>query len=794
MIVKSLHEKPHLTAKYWAMAYYSCIYNLNLRPVKSMGNQCPHNIWANRKLDINAVPTLPFGTIVMAHIPVKLQHALGGRSQEMIVVGSAPGYKGGILLFNPLTKKYIVRRSFKSFGDQQPVSPIYKISVEFESLEHKPELLQSHIPTSEVLSSQKSTPVHITRSLMQSINKFSSLSSFDEDDGFSSDGEHSTAINSVNDRSTSTGDNIRRSGRARKPSFKTVNFADAGYLFKGWEYVLRTEAQHALKIASRASISPSLDTEQDPRSFDIAKTLPDAPLWIAAKDNEMQSFRDHSTYHKPDVPIESIDKSLILPSKIVLTRCKNPDGSFKKCKFRLCIQGNRQRVSSLIYDTLAESNYAGTVKSESLRMLLSIACELDWELVSWDVGTAFLHPKLKPGEIIYMRRPKGLTDEDMPEVVQLDKCIYGLRQASAYFREHSDKALKSIGFTPLISDPQVYKMTVDGELIIVSTHVDDFGVMSPSKRLIASVKAQLSKVYKLSEVPNMTHHLGLKIDRDRVNRSLFISQPAYIADMLTTIQCGCLQGCEHTNDRGPRGPPQAAQLEVLTLLPVKLHELFMKKVGSLLYLAMDSRPDILHAVTSLSRFCQAPSAVHMKAADHVLSYVSSTRELGLTLHSGEGIVLYATVDASYAYHKDLKSHTGCTLHIGRHSGSVLTQTKKQTVTADSSTVAEFIAAHYAAKQIMWARNFLSELGFAQGQPTTLFEDNKSTIALINNKGNGSKTKHIELRYQFIREQVALGHIKLEYLCTEDMTSDMLTKVTGPTTFLHLRPRLLGSIV
>ena len=95
---------------------------------------------------------------------------------------------------------------------------------------------------------------------------------------------------------------------------------------------------------------------------------------------------------------------------------------------------------------------------------------------------------------------------------------------------------------------------------------------------------------------------------------------------------------------------------------------------------------------------------------------------------------------------------------------------------------------------MWARNFLEELGFPQKGPTTLFEDNKSTISLIENDGNGSKTKHIDLRYQFIREQVKLLRIIMKHLGTENMTSDMLTKVTGPTTFLHLRPSLLGKVM
>ena len=171
--------------------------------------------------------------------------------------------------------------------------------------------------------------------------------------------------------------------------------------------------------------------------------------------------------------------------------------------------------------------------------------------------------------------------------------------------------------------------------------------------------------------------------------------------------------------------------------------------------------------------------------------MAGTPSLGITLHSGEGIVLYATVDASYGNHIDRKSHTGCTLHIGRRSGSFLTRSKKQTVTADSSTIAELIAAFTVTKEIMWARSLLAEIGYPQLEPTIIYEDNMSTIAMVNNDGNSQKTKHIDIRYNLTREQVKNKVITMEHLKTIDMTSDILTKPLAGTPFLHLRPLLLG---
>ena len=109
----------------------------------------------------------------------------------------------------------------------------------------------------------------------------------------------------------------------------------------------------------------------------------------------------------------------------------------------------------------------------------------------------------------------------------------------------------------------------------------------------------------------------------------------------------------------------------------------------------------------------------------------------------------------------------------------------------SSTEAEFVATTEAAKEIIWARLLLYDLGFPQTQPTVLYEDNQSTIKLIGDESYHAKTKHIDVRFHFIREHCMNGDITVEYLDTKNMTSDILTKALGCGEFLHLRPSLLG---
>jgi hypothetical protein len=504
--------------------------------------------------------------------------------------------------------------------------------------------------------------------------------------------------------------------------------------------------------------------------------------WMNVTSVELESLKKMSVWHTPKIPFYDIPKQKIIPSKIIFARKYNADGTFQKYKARLCARGDRWQ------EALGVETYAGTVKSESIKLLLGIAAEENFEICCVDVETAFLHSPLPSDQTIYMRRPVGLTDLDMPEIVELDKCIYGLPQASNRFREHSDGVLRKLGFTPTISDPCVYVMYKNGGRVYALIHVDDIGLIGTTVQLLTEVKTGLSATYTLKET-DMSNYLGMHIVRDRPGRSIKLLQTGYV-DSLVLKYGPELQEYPSTPST-PMLPVPGTSPPLSPLLGKKDITEYQGMVGSLMYLASQTRPDILYAVCAHARFSRTPTVDNRKGVIRILSYISCTRDLGLKLFSGEGIVLYATVDASYACHTDLKSHTGCTLHLGRNSGSVFSLSKKQTVTADSSTVAELIAAHLAAHEIMWARNFLSELGYPQIKPTTLFEDNMSTISLIVNKGNGQRSKHIDLRYNFVREQVVEKVLAIIHLSGVDMTSDILTKPLGPTAFLHLRPKLLG---
>ena len=514
----------------------------------------------------------------------------------------------------------------------------------------------------------------------------------------------------------------------------------------------------------------------------MALDNPDREGFIKATATEIASIRSMNTWDPADnIPL-TIPKSDIGCSKLVYDKKYHPDGTFDKYKARLVFRGDKW------YDQYHNKTYAGTVMSESVRMLLAIAAAQDLELQSADVRSAFLYGEIPDNQFIYMRRPPGLTDSDMPPLVRLRKCIYGLPMASAKFRAHSDATLRNMGFTSTVSDPRIYvKFYPDETRAYVSVHVDDFGVAASNLDMIKDIMDGFRNTYNITINIELNYYLGMLIWRDRPNRTIKLSQPGYINDLVETYNINITKPPITPMIDIPRPLASDSNPQLSTEQKVE----YQAKVGSLLWIANGTRPDCLYPVNIRSRYTHNPTAFDMKAVDRILEYIAGTPDLGLLFKSDQGVILSATVDASYGNHDDRKSHSACTLHIGRDSGAFISRSKKQTVTADSSTVAEFIAAHLATKEIMWARSLLAELGHPQLEPTILYEDNMSTIHMINNDCNSQKTKHIDIRYNLVREQVQKRHLTMLHLSTKEMTSDILTKALGPTPFMHLRTKLLG---
>ena len=179
---------------------------------------------------------------------------------------------------------------------------------------------------------------------------------------------------------------------------------------------------------------------------------------------------------------------------------------------------------------------------------------------------------------IYVRRPAGLTDADMPAVIRLRKCLYGLPHAPATFRKHSDAALRSLGYTPTISDPRLYvKINVDGTKVYIAVHVDDFGIAASNKSLMKEVVNQIRAIYQCVE-GDLDFYLGMQVVRDRVKRTITVSQPGYLDDLRAEYGI--------TSTKGPLTPmvdkPRESESETNPRLNAAGIQLYQSKVGSTL--------------------------------------------------------------------------------------------------------------------------------------------------------------------------------------------------------------------
>ena len=218
-------------------------------------------------------------------------------------------------------------------------------------------------------------------------------------------------------------------------------------------------------------------------------------------------------------------------------------------------------------------------------------------------------------------------------------------------------------------------------------------------------------------------------------------------------------------------------------------------VGSLLYVAMWTRPDISFAVSQVARFQQDPSENHWHAAKHILRYLKGTRDLGLTFRaSANGDVraghLRGYVDASWGEDPSTrKSQSGFVFTLG--NAAIAWKSKLQTTVALSSTEAEYLALSTAVKDALFLRNLMGDLMPSQNKTVLLFEDNQSSIKQASNLQSSERTKHIDVRHHFIKHHVANGDVALEYLPTDDQPADLLTKSLDRIKVSKFRQILLG---
>ena len=480
-------------------------------------------------------------------------------------------------------------------------------------------------------------------------------------------------------------------------------------------------------------------------------------------------IQDHSTLsgaYKSDVG--SGDE--ILPVSVIVED-KAVNGKSVKDKARIIAGGHRQDKNDF------RSLSTQTVNTESVFILLAItACE-NRELMVIDVKGAYLNADMKrpDGKQTFIKIDKQLAKlfvevepslkkfaaSDGTMILRLDKALYGCIQSSALWQNKLTETLIAMGYRISSYDACV-AISPSGN-VIVCFHVDDLLVVSKDAVASRKFKAKFEKFFTItSKEGSELDYLGIHIRR--TGRGIELSQKAMVAKLIADTK-----GTANSPAAMIEEEPNAAEEE---LLPDHEAAEYRSATALALYLSKRTRPDILQAVNMLCRKAQTPSVKDKVALRRLIRYMSKTRNSVMILPA-TSLNVEAYIDASFATAKDRKSITGATIMIG---GAVIwCKSGKQSIVTKSSFEAELVALSDMASMVLWVCLFMRDLGFAIETPI-IYQDNQSTIKVAETgPSTNPLTKHIDIRYMWLKEIIKLGKLRLEYASTDDMVADGFTK-------------------
>ncbi|KAI3669324.1 hypothetical protein L6452_40556 [Arctium lappa] len=393
-----------------------------------------------------------------------------------------------------------------------------------------------------------------------------------------------------------------------------------------------------------------------------------------------------------------------------------------------------------------------------------------------DVKSAFLNGILH--EEVYVSQPEGFVDPKFPDhVYVLDKALYGLKQAPRAWYETLSVYLTESGFRKGTIDTTLFLKKKVKDLILVQIYVDDIIFGSTSQELCVEFENIMKKRFQMSMMGELTFFLGLQVKQ--TPEGIFINQAKYIRDMLKKFDM---------NSTSPmKTPMQAGSLLDADISGKSVDQhIYRSMIGSLLYLTA-SRPDIMFATCFCARYQANPKESHLSAVKRILRYLKGTPNLGLWYPKDSKFELIAYTDADHAGNKlDRKSTSRACHYLG--DKLVSWSSKKQTCVSTSTAEAEYVAAASCCSQVMWMRTQLRDYGYTFHK-VPIYCDSKSAIAITSNLVQHSKTKHIDIRYHFIKDHVEKGDVEMHFVSTDLEVADLFTKPLDEKRFNFLISKL-----
>lgn len=701
----------------WAEAVATAAYIINRSPTKALDNTTPYQMWTGRKPELSHMRI--FGSETMVHVPKERRQKWDKKSEKMIFVGYCERTKG-YRVMHPKTHQIMKSRDV-IFFEKPGLCDEFLISAR-STEEDRLGLSEESKPddqSKELEAASSSQPVDCKHSLKEAENDSSSEYETDTADDPDADETYYPPKHITVQEQGTRNITLRPRNKDKKGMF---------CLYTGLS---------------------------DPQTVEEALSSTEVKEWKQAMDAEMNSLMENETWNLVKLPPGKI----ALPNKWVFKRKTNQQGEVMQYKARLVIKGYAQKKGVDFQEV-----YSPVVRWTSIRYLFALAAQQDLYIYQMDAVSAFLQGSIDTD--IYMVQPEMYKKGD--EVCHLNKSIYGLKQASRLWNTKLSTVLKEMGIQQSKTDPCIYFNINIG--VYIAIWVDDILLFCSQRSTINNIKEKLQQKLNMKDLGEVSQCLGLNITRSK--DSIMLDQEKYIKEILIKFN---MSECKSIKTPVEVGQKFNENTEVEMDCP------YQQAIGSLLYVAQGTRPDISYVINALSRFNKEPRSEHWSAIKRVMRYLQGTKDYKLTYTKSGNRKITGYCDADWA--SDARDRKSCTGYIFLFQGSAISWcSRKQQTIALSTAEAEYMAMGSAAQEALWLRQLQAEVG--RGSDTLLiYCDNQSAIKLSANDCYLPRSKHIDIRYHFIKDHVINNNLKFCYVKGCENVSDILTK--GTTVEKHM---------
>lgn len=765
-VARALLIDAGLEDMWWVEALNYATLLHNMLPTAGLRNgMSPFEAWTGEQPDFSAVKV--FGAPVRYLAP---GGRFGKKAEEGMYLGPAPKTTGGaVRIYCPSTRRVIVSRDVRVLEE----GPVCLVSP--KHLARAPESDNDNSDDDSSSSSNAGKPQQPPQDRQAPRHEEQQTAALHEQTR-QEEPVAATPHGSKRqvDMSELTPSDIRLVNAMKRLQFTAGAALGADRLPNVKGTATRQRTRHARRTGEQAMLA----LEHEPSSYSEAISLPDADQWLASMRDELESMQNQQVWSV----VEREPGMRCVTSKWVFKIKMDANNVPVRHKSRLAARGFTQKPG-IDFDATSSP----VVSKEAVRTALALACQRGWHMEQFDVKTAYLYAKLD--KTIHMEAPDGLHDiwgdrlttseqqllQNGNGVLQLHKALYGLKQSGRCWYDTFRTFLHNkLRFTATKTEPCVF-VRESGEILLL--YVDDGLVIAPSAQEAAQIITEIGQDFDIKRMGAPRHFLGWSVNI--ANNCIAIGQRGYVEAM-----AGKFSASEYAKatpmvygaalpDKGPKGDTTS----------------FREIIGSLLFASVGTRPDIATATSILSRHMESPTQAHVKAARNIVAYAAATSEYGLRFNRCKELSIDVYCDASFAPDECARrSRTGWMVLVNGTPVSWRSTLQRQI--AQSTAEAEYIAMSDAAREAVYVKRLLGEMGHDLNSAIVVHEDNQVAQMMAEEVAT-KRSKFIDVRYHYVRELVADGVINVQHCSTHNMAADILTKPLPREVFERHRDRIMA---